>query len=182
MNETRELKMPPKKMLGTLYLQYGTSWTIVAILGLCIFILLGIIFDPRFFVLALIWIFLVLPLMVAFLYFFYGMQPLTAFNSIPHKVIVNQNELRVRIIEIKENELHTESNIAQESNVDSVTFENPEKDFVVRKDLLRKIKSGGDYVLLIFRQNGWIWLPSDSFSSFDEYKSVIADLSNDTRQ
>ena len=87
MSETRELKMPPKKMLGTLYMQYGTYWTLVAFIGLCIFILLGIISDPRFFVLALIWIFLVLPLMVAFLYFFYGMQPLTAFNSIPHKII-----------------------------------------------------------------------------------------------
>ena len=146
-------------MLGILYSEYGTVWTIIAVGGICIFIVLGFAIDYRFFVLTLIWLFLFIPLVVAFLYFFYGMNPLTAFNSIPHKIIFNPDEVRVRIIEKK-----SEEEAAQED---------PSKDFIVRKVDYKNMKRGSDYVLLFFNHSGILWLPVYGFDSIDQFKNVL---------
>lgn len=151
-------------MLSILYLSYGLPWTILAVGGFLICIILGTALDFRFFFLALIWVFLFLPLMMAFLYFYYGLTPLTAFNSIPHKILFDDKELRVRVINRVE-----EENESEEVNT---------KDFVVDRNLFKELKTGGDYVLLFFNKNGWLWLPVDAFESFDIFKTEIENFTD----
>lgn len=158
MIETKEIKMAPKKMLATLFLQYGMPWTIAGLIGIVVFIVLGIAVDSRFLFLALIWIFLIIPLVVAFLYFFYGMKPLTAFNSIPHKIIFYDDRLEVFVIEKEEGE--------EENHI------NP-KPYTVEKSRLKEVKNGSDYVILLSKEDGWIWLPRFAFHNMDDFKRII---------
>lgn len=159
MIETLEIKMPSKKMLSILFLQYGMPWMVTAIVGLAIFIVLGFLIDFRFFMLALIWLFLILPLVIAFLYFFYGMNPLTAFNSLPHKILFSDSEIKVRIRE----------NIQEETE--------PEyKDYTLKKEQFSRYKTGADYVLLFFKQKGWLWLPVSGFENITQFKNVLKGL------
>lgn len=159
MIETGEIKMEPKKMFSVLFMQNGFLWLMIAIFGIIVFIALGITIDPRFFILALIWLFMITPLGVAFLYFFYGMKPLTAFNSIPHKLIFSDSSIKVRLLEYD-----------KEGN----EKENPEKkDYEVAKNSFTGMKTGGDYILLFFNKEGWLYLPVASFASLNEFKEIV---------
>lgn len=157
MIETREIKMPSKKMLLVLFLESGILWTVIAFAGFVTFIILGFALNFRFFLLALIWIFLLIPLVVAFLYFYYGMDPLTAFNSIPHKICFNDKDIEVKLL-VNEGE------------------EKESKSYSVDKELFKEIKSGANYFLMFFKQRGWLWVPVESFSSLDECRRVIDSL------
>ena len=161
--------MPPKKMLSLLFLQYGTPWLVAALTGLIVFLVLGFVIDYRFFILSLIWIFLFIPLVVAFLYFLYGMKPFTAFNSIPHKLLFNEKELRVRIIEHNVNE---EEKIENEE--ETITPIDEKKDYTVNKSLIESVKRGGDYVLLFSKQNGMLWVPVFAFDSISDFKNILS--------
>ena len=81
MIETKEITMSSKKMLWVLFMGYGLPWLIGALVGFVVFVILGIALDYRFLVLALIWIFLFVPLVVAFLYFFYGFARSSQLNG-----------------------------------------------------------------------------------------------------
>ena len=157
MTETLELKMPSKKMLLVLFLQYGVSWLIITLAGVIILCGLGAIIDIRFFMLALIWIFLFIPLIIAFLYFYYGMKPLTVFNSIPHKIGFTDTDMKIRIP------------INEEEKEEGKEY----KEYDIKKDKISEIKHGADYVLLISKKEGLLWLPQNAFDSFDQFKNTI---------
>lgn len=163
MTESKEIRMQPKKMLTVLYLNYGIKWTIAGLAGITVFIVLGLALDLRFLILALIWIFLIYPLMIAFLYFYYGMEPLTAFNTMPHKLVFDDDGILVRIIE-KENDARAEN--------DEISY----KEYKACLKDFKTIKQGPDYVLLFFGKKGWIWVPPEAFDSFDAYKEAIIDF------
>lgn len=163
---TKEIRITSKKMLWILYLQYGTSWMILLILGVFFFVLLGILLNYKFFILVLIWLFLCIPLIVAFLYFFYGMKPLTVFNSISHKLIFVDNDIRIRLFEINKDE--SGKVVKKEMNASH--------DYKIKKTEINEIKNGGDYVILISRPKGILWLPMESFNSAIEFKNVTSDI------
>lgn len=158
MTETGLLKLPPKKLLGILSLQYGKPWFLLALAGIAVFIALGCALDIRFLVLALIWVFLVIPLGVAFLYFFYAMDPLTVFNAIPHKIQFLEKQL---VIVLPSEDPESES---------------PEKRISVNREELRQIKSGADYVILFFGKKGWLWVPVAGFGNVASFKETIEGL------
>ena len=160
MIETGEIKMPAKQMLSVLFMQNGLIWFLLGIVGIIVFIFLGVAVDPRFYILALIWLFMITPLVVAFLYFYYGMRPLTAFNSIPHKLFFSENTVWVHLISI------TEEGKDEECSVDK-------KDYSVGKDSFTGMKTGGNYVLLFFNKAGWLYLPVSSFNTVDEFRDAI---------
>lgn len=151
MIETAEIKMSSQKMLSVLFMQNGIPWFIASICGIIVFVILGIVLDPRFYILALIWLFMFIPLTLAFLYFFYGMKPLTAFNCIPHKIIFSDVDLKIRLI----------------TATDSEESENNNKDFEVNYKDFENLKYGPDYMLLFFREEGWIYLPVSCCSKED---------------
>lgn len=157
MIETSEIKLTPKKMFSFLFLLNGKIWILIALSGVVIFTVLGIAIDPRFFVLALIWVFLVIPMLTAFLYFFYGMKPLTAFNLIEHNVLFTDKEIQLNFPR-KENEENRTSDLKE--------YKIPNSDF-------ESIKTGPDYIIVNFRNQGWMWLPLEAFTSIDELNKVV---------
>lgn len=158
MIETKEFRITPKKMFSVLYMNDGIIWTCVAISGILAFALIGAFSDPRFFIVALIWVFIVFPMMVAFLYFVYGMQPLTTFNTIPHSILFSEDKV--------------ELNFAEENDAEGKAI-NSHKSYSIDKDKYEKMKSGPDYVILFFNKSGWIWLPVNSFESVADFQSVV---------
>ena len=163
MIETKEIKIPPKKMLASLFMQYGMPWMIAAIAGIVIFLVLGIIFSYKFFILVLIWIFLFVPLVVAFLYFFYGMKPLTAFNSIPHKLFFDEEKIRVKLME---------TTIDENGETHSIPLDDI-KDYITEEADFENLKNAGSYVMLISKAKGMLLLPLDSFNTTEDFNNAI---------
>ena len=162
MIETAEIKMPAKRMFSTLFTLNGTLWVSIALAGIILFSIIGAAVDARFFILALIWIFLILPMVVAFLYFYYGMQPLTAFNMIPHRLKFNNEELTVEFIE---------------ENEDGKYHDN-RKDYFLKRGECEAVKWGADYLLLFFHKKGWLWVPLDGFESIEAFRDIAQDFMN----
>lgn len=168
MIETKEIRMAPKQMLTVLFLQYGMPWLWVSLAGIIVFIVLGAVVDLRFFVLALIWIFLVLPLMMAFLYFFYGMEPLTVFNSIPHRVRFEDGNLFIHVVRKggrEEEKEETETNEDRE--------ENEGREYQYNGAIFDKLNKGGDYIILSAKKQGWLWLPYSGFENIEQLNTIV---------
>lgn len=151
-------------MLAILFMNYGLKWFIGAVIGLIVFIVLGFTIDIRFFFLCMIWIFLLLPLVVAFLYFYYGMDPLTAFNAMPHKITFTSDKATIMIR--KKNHEEDTNNSSPEENFEY-------KPYSVNLSEFKSLKTGSDYVLLFFGKKGFIWLPVYAFSSPGDLKELI---------
>lgn len=186
--------MPPKKMLGILYLQYGTWWSIGALAGFAIFIILGISLDVRFYFLALIWVFLFLPLVIAFLYFYYGLRPLTAFNSIPHSVTLSDKTLHIDFYDVRKPEklASQDESEAEDDNLEGSKKKkkrkeidgDPETEIEYVKDEGKRydagvdefgeIKTGADYILLISGKKGFLWLPVSAFASPSDFQASLS--------
>lgn len=163
MIETREIKMPHKKMLRMLFTLHSTPWILVTIGGLVIFSFIGVFFSYKFFFLAIIWLFIVIPLCFSFLYFFYGMSPLTAFNTIPHKIKIKDSKMLFTF-----SKLHDEDPSSEQEQF---------SEYEETLDSFSNIRCGSDYVILSSTtKKGWVWIPVSSFNSHDEFKIFMSNL------
>ena len=172
MVETKVIKMTPKKMLGILFQLNGKWWFIGIFLVIAVLVILGIALDYKFLILSLLWIFMVGPLLMVFLYFYQGMRPLTTFNTIPHKILFSQDNLKIEFI--KEETL-------QDTDLSHKRVEENSKDlkaYTADLKLFQEIKSGGDYILLIFNKIGWIWLPLSAFDNPIDMRNIIDQFSH----
>lgn len=168
MIESRVIRMPGGKLFSILLWHFGIFWIVAAFAGVVIFLVLGFAINYRFFFLTLIWIFLLVPLVMAFLYFFYAMEPLTVFNSIPHKIIFSDNEVILRM-----------ENTDQE-NGENENLESSQKEYIAKKDDFKYAKTGPDYLILFFNKIGWLWIPVNAFDSIDDFKNIsLKFLKND---
>ena len=190
MIESKEIKISAKQMLTVLFCNYGTPWTIAALMGIIVFIILGFCLDFRFFFLALIWLFLIVPLVVAFLYFYYGMKPLTAFNTIPHKIFYDNSEIRIRILPKDEAQNDAseetiergEGELGEKKLVSENEDELEKKDFVVNMDSFNRIISGSDYVVVFSNENGFMWIPIAGFDTMKQFSELTESISNNIKK
>lgn len=174
-------------MLSALVRLNGMPWLILSASGVICFVVLGAALDLKFFFLALLWIFLVIPLMMAFLYFFYGMKPLTAFNAIDHKLIFSDTSVSIIIVSPVKEETGGEEDTEKELPGNEVKgekeIENDEETakkehhvFEVKKEDFYEIKSDADSVIAFSRKDGWLWLPLAAFESLKTFQNVIENL------
>lgn len=69
----------------TMFMLYGKPWLVGALLLVTPLIVLGCIHDMRWIVVALMAVFIVIPMVLAFLYLYYGMNKVSVINSTSHK-------------------------------------------------------------------------------------------------
>lgn len=162
MIQSKVLKMPPKQMLGVLFMQNGAVAISIALGGIIIFLILGLTISYKFIILSLVWLFFIAPMEIAFLYFYYGLRPLTTFNTIPHTISFSSDEVKFIFIPIDPEEKEREET------------EHQERQYLLKTEEFEKAKTGPGYILLFFGDKGWIWLPVEAFTSYDEFKQAIS--------
>ena len=152
--------------------QNGLAWMGVALVGIVVFLVLGFTIDIRFFIVALIWIFLILPLMTAFLYFYYGLMPLTALNATLHKIIFAEDKVRVVILNRIEEEGISMANNPKNPVEEPSSAE--EKSFIADKNSFMGFRGNSDCLILQFRKLGWLGIPLESLQSPEDLKRIIS--------
>lgn len=153
--ETSEIKISPKKLLTLLAMEYGLSFIAIS-LGVALLIgATAIIFDARFWIVALIWIFIVIPMGMFLLFIIYGMLPLTTSNAVAHKIRFEKDRLFV-IIPPTDSESNPTSREIEYSSI-------------------VKINSAGDSLVVFFNlpNKGLLWIPNYSFSDASQLKAVF---------
>lgn len=135
------------------------GWMIAALAVAIVFGILSFVADYRFVILALIWIFIVMPLAIFLLFIIYGMQPLTTFNTVPHKLYFNTDSIAIEFI-----------------SDDSERAITPKK---IDLNNISKIKSGPDYLVIITgnMNKGILILPYSSLPTTDDLNEIFKILS-----
>lgn len=91
-------KMPQREFVAYMFRERGKPFIMTASLIFLILLILGIAFDLRWIVVALMFLFIIIPAIAAWLYFDFGMRSSTAFNVLPHSLEWNDESLVISIV------------------------------------------------------------------------------------
>lgn len=140
-------------------MEYGIVWAVAALAVAVVISFCAIFFDYRFLILALIWIFIIIPFSVFFLFLIYGLQPLTTINKLNHRLNFLDDSV---IVKFNDSE-------------DEAETPNPIQDWKISNADVAKIKYGTDYVIFFFDgdRKGFLWLPIHGLSSKENMRDVI---------
>ncbi len=150
----------------TMMTLYGKSWILWTLTIMLPFIVAGIIFDLRWVIIALMLLFIIMPMMLAALYFYYGMNRISVINSTYHKFEFSSKSIRAYIYS---KELPTQ--IQASTSTDTVISDEDKPDYTLRSQIDIPYSIIKDFVVgmqeVILRTNlngrGFLLLPLSSF-------------------
>lgn len=168
---TEIFKMPQKSLVSALIVIYGKWYIIMAAAGLAALILLSIIlWDIRFVIVTLMYLFIILPMLMAILYINYALSPDIAFNILPHNIFADcgmpwKNDL-------SEKNLPENTDSDKDFREDTIDINIYEYDEDGKSQILRSISFPvydlgryiifSDYIIVLFKtRKGFLYLPSE---------------------
>lgn len=170
---------------------YGRPWAWGA--GITVFagVIAAILFDWRIILLVLMFLLIVLPGVLLFLYIFHAFRKATVINAISHTLTLGDGYVEAAVYARvpQEDSMHVGK---PDSGVEH-SGENPEnpenreelengEELCVRRvrfpldNLSRIVPAGSDSVLLMFDRNvrdGWLWVPASAFADDREYMEFL---------
>lgn len=98
MTSTTDFRISSGKVIYYLGLFFGKRWIIILSAGIIFCLILGIAVSYKWFVVLLIWVCIILPMLLVFLYIFHGLRPLNAINRALHRIELNENDLTIQAL------------------------------------------------------------------------------------
>ncbi|MBD5356472.1 MAG: hypothetical protein HDR88_09670 [Bacteroides sp.] len=83
---TEIFKINRTSICRTMLMLYSKPWLAAIAVVLCPLIILGICIDLRWLIVALMVVFIIIPLILAFAFFYYGLNPVSVINSTYHSL------------------------------------------------------------------------------------------------
>lgn len=137
----------------------------------CIFVLLTaaivltVIFDIRFLIVALMIIFIVTPMILSLVYFNYGLRPEYSFNVLPHRLTITPDGLRY--------DIYVESSSDDENDKEPQALQKQRQLLLhyskhISYSSLRPYTVYSDSISIPIRDNrekniGMVWIPESAF-------------------
>ena len=155
---TVRFKVPPGRMMWEMISRFGTLW--ISILA-CI-LLLGIMvsfFDVRFLIVALMVIFIIIPMLMAMFYLNYGLREECFVNSVPHTLRHTGGGLEATLV------FTSPSEEGEDETVDKV------RRMSFTYDEISSLSVGGSDTVALLRKplRGFIVIPRSAFAVEDDY-------------
>lgn len=156
-------KMSSASFVKEMIFRYGGIWlgtlSMLAVAGIA----LGIAIDLRWLIIALMVIFLLMPMAVAFIYYYYGLRKECYVNTVPHKLILTSDGLTARMFF---------------SNYDE---NNSEQDNIRTRDehfpfsQMHPYRIGNDSAIIPLRTplKGFIWIPLKAYSTPEHLRELL---------
>lgn len=177
------------KMSGTIFVtemlfRYSGAWLLglfsMALLG----VILGVTVDLRLLVIGLMVVFVVLPMVLAFLYYYYGLRRECFINTIPHSLLIGDDGLTVRMILTADNTDEEEeiTEDSHDSSDKSVATRIRDEFFSYSQMLPYRIGSKSVTIPLRTPDKGFIWIPADAFDDNTELASALELIDTRVRQ
>jgi hypothetical protein len=98
MNEvytTRAFRLKPSQYVKAIASMWITRWWWIFAVPLAVILLMAVAMDVRFYVVALMMIFIIIPMILGLVYFNYALTPEACFSTINHTITVSRVGLRV---------------------------------------------------------------------------------------
>lgn len=165
---SRVFKMGAGKFAVELIFRYSWIWLLSCSLLAVGGIVLGIAIDLRWLVVALMIIFIVIPFVLAFLYYFYGLRRECYVNTILHRFIVREDGLVCRLY------------ILDSNSENERTYRTRDEFFPYTS--MKRFVIGNNSAVIPLRSpaKGFLWIPADSFNNTDHLSALLKLL--DARQ
>lgn len=191
---TGKFKMSQRALLSYLYSEHGRVWTIVFLVGIAILILAGIFFyDLRLIICGLIVLFIVVPMVIAYLYINYALDPECAYNTLLHTLHLDSDGIEITVYPSMSKKTDEgkdleeagaeDINIAHEADVEEISnLDNEEITFIhrVMYNDLHRYKVGLNSVIIPvgrFRR-GFIYIPRKAFECQETFEDFIKRISS----
>lgn len=102
----------------TMLMLYGKIWIAVAVCVLLPMILLGIFHDVRWVIVSLMAIFIVFPMLLAFLFFYYGMNRVSVINATHHSLEFGSTGITAYIYNMEAKEKEPQYKLRSKTTID----------------------------------------------------------------
>lgn len=171
---TARIKMRRAEFCSVMFRLWGGKAVIILTLLLAVSLVLGIWSDMRFFIIILMVIFIMCPMILGFMYYYYGLGERCYFNVTEHTVALTDKGIRIDMY-FPEYEGDTEAE-------DKEDKEKEERCVVKYFDysLLHRYNVRQSSVIFPMgdkRINGFLWLPETAFSTPEDFSSSVKQLS-----
>lgn len=163
---SRPFKMGAFNFILSLIFRYAWIWLLsLSLLGVA-GLVLGITLDLRWFVVGLMMVFLILPMIFAFLYYYYGLKRECYINTVSHVLEIGEEGITVSM---KFNDCNENEGISEYERKEFFPY-----------DLMKPFEVGSKSVTIPFigKRNGFIWIPADAFENEDILSSALKHLDN----
>ena len=180
-------RMPGRSFIAWLFRFHGRPWiaacaTLCALLAAC-----ALIFsDLRFLILALMAVFIITPMAMAFLYINYALHPLVACNTLPHSLRLDSDSIIITVYARNTAEENKETADGEESS-----GRNPEigedgdgagntVQYAIPLTSFNKyyvVKSGAIFPFTLEGKSGFIYIPQSACKSQEDFLDLITYIS-----
>lgn len=168
--ESKEYRMGSGRFASELLFRYGGWWLLLLSMTAVAGIVLGICLDLRWMVVGLMTVFVVIPMVLAFLYYYYGLRRECFVNTIPHKIDVSEDGITVL--------LRISASVQSESSDTDSLQENNDAELEYRREFfpfsaMSPYRIGNNSVIIPFRSpaKGFLWIPADAYDD----EEILAD-------
>lgn len=160
--ESREIRMGHGNFATQLVFRYAGGWLLalsaVAVAG----IVFGITVDLKWFVAGMMVVFIIIPMALAFLYYYYALRKEFYVNMTPHRLIVGENGISAIMRFVRQED-------PDEYGSGEAEREVTEREVFFSYSVMKSCIPSGNSFVINFRKHckGFLWFPSDAFGDMD---------------
>lgn len=175
--ESRVFRMGAANFISHLIFTYAGPWLLalsaVAVAGLAF----GIAVDIRWFIVGLMMVFLVIPMLMGFMYYYYGLRRGCLVNSVTHAVVVDDKGITVRMLfEQSRDDADDPAGVetADKENADGERRYVDRPEFFPYSDM-KPYRIGMKSVVIPLqgKDPGFLWIPFDAFGETAVLESLL---------
>lgn len=173
--ETKVFKSPSSLYLLNLLSICGKRWLWIITSIAFIFIFIGIVLDPIWFVGTLLWLSLIVPFLLISIFIYHGLKPGNVINIVPHSIIFEDSQIIVKVVRKKPDE------DAQDKRIFDYGFKKDDTYlYYLKKADFSSIYLRNKHIMLKFggMSDSLLFLPIDCFENGEGFKKVIQSFSN----
>lgn len=182
-SESDEFKMTGARFVSEMIFSYGAPWMLSLSITALVGLVFGIAIDLRWLVIGLMIVFLIIPMFLMFLYYYYGMRKECYVNIIPHTLSVRDDgiSLNLRFPIYSEDDYDDQSDREEEENelssIESATEKMPDlsNKTIERVEsfpfgMMESVRVGNNAlkIYLKFPHKGFIWIPVEAYQNKDD--------------
>lgn len=176
-SHSRVFKMSAGRFAIELLFRYAWIWLLSLSLFAVAGIVLGVTVGLLWLVAALLIICIVLPMVLGFLYYFYGLRKECFVNTVPHRLILCEDGIACRLW-IKETKEDSRQHMDDVSDKSEIRF----RDEVFPFSKMARFIIGKDSAIVPLKKpaSGFLWIPADSFADAGHLTLLLQKLDEKT--
>jgi len=186
--ESSVFRISPLRFAALMSGIYGSGWLWLMIAFSVLAVVVGVSVDYRFFILAMMVVFIVMPMMLTVLYYRYGLKGECYVNVVSHKLLFEEGRLFVLIEPMPEYSDETEGRDSMQNEISDDAVGNGicEEDWKIieyKAENFGRYTVGSDYVVFPFVAplKGFLYIPANAFDSDLSFAEMVKSVAGASR-